>query len=219
LPSFFSKKIIRLTQGANPKTPIFIGFITGFMPCGPLQAMQIYALTSGSFLAGGLSMAVYALGTIPLMLTFGSFISFLNRDKIVLISKISAIIIILLGLVTLNRGFMNFETPEIKKVVPIAEETKQPMEKNQNFQEVRMDLTYQGYSPNTLSIKKGIPVHFIINAKEISGCTREILIPDFNIERTLKPGENVIEFTPQKTGEIKFSCGMKMVWGKFLVTN
>ena len=43
------------------------------MPCGPLQAMQIYALSTGSFIKGALSMLLFSLGTVPLMLSIGLF--------------------------------------------------------------------------------------------------------------------------------------------------
>ncbi len=221
LPVFVGKWVISLTQGKTPKAPFVIGFFNGFMPCGPLQAMQIYALASGSGIVGGLSMASYALGTIPFMFLFGNFISFLSRERIALVMKVSGVIVILLGIFTLNRGLMNFRSVPIVKTEDaktiVSPSTNNNQKQNQNFQEVRMDLTYEGYSPNTLNIKKGIPVRFIVNAKEISNCTSEILIPEFNISKKLSQGENVIEFTPTHTGEIKFSCGMRMVWGKFIV--
>ena len=37
-----------------------IGLLNGLMPCGPLQAMQIYALSSGSFIKGALSMFLFS---------------------------------------------------------------------------------------------------------------------------------------------------------------
>ena len=38
------------------KGPFVLGLLNGLMPCGPLQLMQIYALSTGSFMAGALSM-------------------------------------------------------------------------------------------------------------------------------------------------------------------
>jgi len=33
-------------------------------------------------------------------------------------------------------------------------------------------------------------------------------------------GENIIDFTPPAgVKEIKFSCGMRMIWGKFVITD
>ena len=49
------------------------------MPCGPLQSVQIIALASGSLLAGAFSMFCFSIGTVPLMLGFGSAIAFLGE--------------------------------------------------------------------------------------------------------------------------------------------
>jgi plastocyanin domain-containing protein len=88
-----------------------------------------------------------------------------------------------------------------------------------DVQTVRMAVTYQGYVPNTLQVKKDVPVRWVIEAKEISRCTNEIVLHDYNISQKLKQGqEYVIEFTPTHTGVIRFSCWMQMVWGKFVVS-
>lgn len=54
------------------RTPFLVGLCNGFMPCGPLQSMEIVALASGSWVAGAFSMFCFSLGTVPLMLGFGS---------------------------------------------------------------------------------------------------------------------------------------------------
>jgi sulfite exporter TauE/SafE len=41
--------------------------------------MQLYALGTGSFLTGALSLGAYALGTIPLMFGFGTIISLISK--------------------------------------------------------------------------------------------------------------------------------------------
>lgn len=55
-------------------TPALVGVVTFFLPCGFTQSMQIYALTTGSFARGALTMFVYALGTLPVLalLSFSS---------------------------------------------------------------------------------------------------------------------------------------------------
>ena len=214
-PSFIARFLYNQRYTKKPKGPFIIGLLNGFMPCGPLQAMQIYALASGSIVQGALSMGIYALGTIPLMFGFGSFISLISREKIKQIMKFSGIIVIILGLFMFNRGLINFGYG-FRNLIP--QETTSQTEYLEH-QIVKMDLTYKGYSPNVLSIKKDIPVRWIINVKEMSGCTDEIIMPEYNIKKTLEYGENIIEFIPKETGDIKFSCWMQMVWGKFIVTN
>lgn len=55
-------------------TPLLVGIVTFFLPCGFTQSMQIYTLTTGSFIKGGLTMLAFALGTLPVLslLSFSS---------------------------------------------------------------------------------------------------------------------------------------------------
>ena len=85
-----------------------IGLLNGLMPCGPLQAMQVYALSTGSIFYGALSMFLFCLGTIPLMLFFGSFINFAKGKTRVVINKIASVLILILSLAMLNRALVGF---------------------------------------------------------------------------------------------------------------
>ncbi len=218
-PKFIARYLF--SQKDDPRSkkgPLIIGLLNGFMPCGPLQAMQIFALGTGSALSGGLAMGIFALGTIPLMFGFGSLLSFFGREKMHKFYKFSGVLVAVLGLLMVNRGLVNFGLG-YKQLIPqkqpgIAEEKN---EQSEQAQLAAMDLTYRGYVPNVLYLKKGVPVKWVINVKEMSGCTDEILLHGYNISKKLNYGENIIEFTPKETGEIRFSCWMKMVWGKFIV--
>ncbi len=216
-PAFIAKFLYGQKYSKNPKGPLVIGLLTGLMPCGPLQAMQLYALGTGSVTRGALSLAVYALGTIPLMFGFGAFISYLSKNYMRKIMKISAVVVGLLALVMINRGLTNFGWG-ITSLAPAATVNQNQGNSQGNYQAVNMYLTYGGYDPNVLHVKKGIPVRWVINVKQLSGCTSSIILHGgYNISRRLQMGENIIEFTPTQTGEIPFSCGMQMVWGKFIV--
>lgn len=69
--------------------PLLIDLLTGLMHCGPLQAMQLYALGTGSFVSGAPTMFVFAMGTVPLMLVFGSSTSLVPRKYLKYMPKIS----------------------------------------------------------------------------------------------------------------------------------
>ena len=217
-PSFIAKLLYSQRHNKKPKGPFIIGLLNGFMPCGPLQAMQLYALASGSITRGALSLGFYTLGTIPLMFGFGSFISLISHTRIKQMMKVSGVIVIILGLFMLNRGLANFGYGFRGLESDASSQTEYVVTGEvKEYQVANMDLTYRGYSPNVLYVQNDIPVRWVINVKQMSGCTDEIIMPDYNIRKKLEYGENVIEFLPQKTGEIKFSCWMQMVWGKFVV--
>ncbi|MBL7053661.1 sulfite exporter TauE/SafE family protein [Patescibacteria group bacterium] len=222
MPSFMGKFLYSQRHTRKPKGPFIIGLLNGLMPCGPLQAMQIYALASGSIVRGALSMGIYALGTVPLMFGFGNFISLISKDKIKQVMKISGIVVIILGLFMINRGLTNFGYG-FREFVPRESSAQTEFIVTgdvKEYQTVNMAIKYRGYDPNVIYIKKGVPVRWIITAKEMTRCTDEIILHDgYNIRKKLKQGKNIIEFTPTKVGEIKFSCWMQMVWGKFIVTD
>jgi sulfite exporter TauE/SafE len=84
--------------------PFAVGILNGLMPCGPLQAMQLYALGSGSAAAGALSMFLFSAGTVPLMLTFGLTATLLPRKFVPVMVRASAILVLFLGAVTFVRA-------------------------------------------------------------------------------------------------------------------
>ena len=84
---------------------------------------------------------------------------------------------------------------------------------------VQMKVTTQGYSPNVIRVKKGVPVELEINNPlDSSNCISTFMIPDFNINNVnLKTGTTKLTFTPDKSGEYAFSCGMQMFKGTIIV--
>ncbi len=69
---------------------------------------------------------------------------------------------------------------------------------------IRMTADDAGYTPNGLYVQKNMPVKWIIDGKALNSCNGEIIVPSLNIQKTLQPGENIIEFTPKDT-DINFS--------------
>ncbi len=86
--------------------PLYVGLLNGFMPCGPLQAMQLYALGTGSIVAGAVSMFLFSVGTVPLMFVFGATSSYLGKKFTANLMKVSAVLVVILGVIMLNRGFI-----------------------------------------------------------------------------------------------------------------
>ncbi|MBU5481129.1 urease accessory protein UreH domain-containing protein [Blautia sp. MSJ-19] len=102
IPNF--NKNTKQKSGRKPRTPFFVGFCNGFMPCGPLQSMQVVALASGNPLTGALSMLCFSLGTVPLMLGFGSAVSMLGKRFTRQVLKAGAILVVVMGLSMMVQG-------------------------------------------------------------------------------------------------------------------
>ncbi|TSD06226.1 MAG: Uncharacterized protein Greene07147_85 [Parcubacteria group bacterium Greene0714_7] len=114
LVGIFEKNIIALPSGVfslfrkiEHKTvaPFLIGVGTFFLPCGFTQAMQVAALSSGSFLSGFMIMTAFALGTLPMLalLSFGS-ASFAGSKHAPLFFKSAGVLVIGLGVFALLAG-------------------------------------------------------------------------------------------------------------------
>lgn len=206
LPRFFT---LRLQKGN--KDAFLIGLMNGLMPCGPLQAMQLYALSTGSFLSGALAMFLFALGTVPLMLGSGAVIHLTKGKAKIIVGKVASVLILLLSVSMLYRGLAAFGL-DIKTVL------KQPDESGyitatveDGLQTVSFDLEYDAYAD--IIVQKNIPVRMTIRAEQvkITGCNNEVISNDFGFDVALQPGDNVIEFVPEQEGEYLYTCWMDMI--------
>src|SRR6266496_3303132 len=64
-PKFITRYIRRTAKGTDTFTPLFLGALTVFIPCGVTQAMMAAALGTGSIAMGAALMFAFILGTSP----------------------------------------------------------------------------------------------------------------------------------------------------------
>ncbi|MDR1210631.1 MAG: sulfite exporter TauE/SafE family protein [Spirochaetaceae bacterium] len=216
MPKIFTKKI----QGAVNKGPLFIGLLNGLMPCGPLQAMQLYALSTGSPVAGGVSMFLFSAGTAPLMFGIGALSGVLSRKFTRLVMRFGAVLVTVMGMGMFSYGFglsgISFDPAGsiMAALRPSAPGTGEaafaPVIEN-GFQIVNSTLSGGRYP--AITVQQGIPVRWTINAPQgsINGCNNRMIIREYGIEYRFKTGENIIEFTPGKSGRFPYSCWMGMI--------
>ncbi|OHA32254.1 MAG: hypothetical protein A2928_01205 [Candidatus Taylorbacteria bacterium RIFCSPLOWO2_01_FULL_45_15b] len=102
MPAFIGRHITGLKNINHTLTPILVGIATFFLPCGFTQSMQIYTLTTGSFVAGALIMSAFALGTLPVLalLSFGS-VGIHKKAQSAIFFKTAGIVVIFFGLFNL----------------------------------------------------------------------------------------------------------------------
>lgn len=208
------------------RTPFLVGLCNGFMPCGPLQSMQIVALASGNVLTGAFSMLCFSLGTVPLMLGFGSVFSVLGKKFTRQILKTGAILVVVMGLAMMNQGsaLSGFGSSTGKQLVTAEKENTDSDDqtdtavKKDGVQYVSSTLK-PGQYPD-ITVKAGEPVKWEIQAPEgsINGCNYKMILQDFGMEHTFENGENVVEFTPEKEGTYTYTCWMGMITGTIYVT-
>ncbi|HAN21639.1 MAG TPA: heavy metal transporter [Clostridiales bacterium] len=221
MPKIFANKINEQKQN---KGPLYVGLLNGLMPCGPLQAMQIYALSTGSPVKGAVSMFLFSLGTVPLMFGLGALSSLLSKKFTSKMMTVSAALVVVLGIFMFNSGAIlsGFTAPRIgidNDTSEVESTISETVESVDGFQVIKTKLSSRAYEP--ITVKKGIPVKWIISAqaKDINSCNNEIIVPEYDIEKKLKAGDNIIEFTPTESGVFPFSCWMGMIGSEITVTD
>lgn len=187
-----------------------VGLVNAFMPCGPLQSMQLYAVACGSFLSGALSMFFFCLGTVPLIFVFGAATGALKKKwKSVMISA-SAVLVLFLGLYMLqnNLTLAGVTMPSTMRQTDGAVITAAV---NGDKQYVTTELHANGF--DNLSLKADVPVVWtiVVDDANLNGCNNEIVLPEYNLQIKLQEGENVVEFTPTQKGKFTYTCWMGML--------
>ena len=195
---------------ASRRGPFFVGLLNGLMPCGPLQTMQVYALGTGSFLAGAFSMLLFSLGTVPLLFGFGALSSLLgarfNRGML----RASGVLVIALGLVMFTRGMSLFGV-----ALPAlpggggAGRRGPPRRRGADGDHDRgvgalRPLRRPGGRAGALD--HHAPARRTSTAATTRSPSRPTASPG-----SWCPAENLIEFTPGREGTITYTCWMGMI--------
>ncbi|MDO8341269.1 MAG: cupredoxin domain-containing protein, partial [Candidatus Woesebacteria bacterium] len=195
-----------------------LGASTFFLPCGFTQAMQLYAMSTGSPLQGALTLGIFALGTTPGLLSIGGLTSIIKGESSKLFFKTAGVIVMLLAIFNVSNGLNLLGIKPVFATNPHAS-----IDKNvkivKGVQVVNMTQKAGGYSPNKFTIIKGVPVRWIVTSENIYSCASSIISQQLGIRASLKLGKNIFEFTPTETGTIRFSCSMGMYNGSFTVVD
>ena len=235
MPRFLSARIGKTGAG---KGPLVVGLLNGFIPCGPLQAMQLYALATGSILTGALSMFLFSLGTVPLMLGAGALFSSLKGKFAFVVQRVSAVLVVFFAVIMASSALNLFGVnPAPQEQAQVAPSVSEQQDTPKSMLQQALD---KGYLPATvvgdvqkvqanldpsvypfIIVQKGIPVELTITADEssITGCNQTVVFPAFDVKKTLTAGDNVIKFTPEQTGLIPYTCWMGMLDGRILVVD
>lgn len=216
MPYFATKKIFE----GNSYSPIIIGLLSGLMPCGPLQMMQLYALSTKSVLYGAISMFIFSAGTVPLLFTFGTINTFLNKKFSKIILKVSAVLVFSLGIVMIGRGLalagISIGMPSMN-IAP-NRDTAFAVIKG-NSQTVQAEV--QSDSFPEIVVVKGIPVkwNMHVDKDNLNDCNKEFQVSKLKIDKSLAVGDNIVEFTPNESGNFTYSCWMGMIKSKVIVVD
>lgn len=193
------------------RSSLALGLANGFMPCGPLQSMQLYALSTGSAVAGALSMLAFSIGTVPLMLLVGLLAGRMRKSAASAMRIASALIVLLMGFNMLTQGLAlsGISISPATTASPVSPDGVAHLAGD--VQVVHTELDYGTYP--AITVQAGIPVEWTLTVPEgkLNGCNSEIVIPAYHLRVKLSVGDNLISFTPESAGTIPYSCWMGMI--------
>lgn len=217
-PKFIANKIYSAEAGAAPSkvSSALLGGATFFLPCGFTQALQLYVLGTGSFIAGALNMFAFSLGTMPSLLSIGLLTSFAKGKYQRYITTFSAVLVIFIGLLNVPNGFaLTGINVNDLSIFGGDDEVIKSLDQNVEIingkQIARMTVDGLDYYPSNFRVVKGVPVRWEIDGSNAVGCALAVLSPKLGIAEYLpRDGIKVIEFTPKTTGIFPFHCSMGM---------
>jgi sulfite exporter TauE/SafE/plastocyanin domain-containing protein len=197
-----------------------MGGLTFFLPCGFTQAMQLFAISSGNPVTGALTMGVFAIGTAPGLLGIGGLTAAVKGAFARHFFRFAGIVVTLLALFNISNGWnlasLSINLPSLSNTAT-AQVNDPNVTVENGVQIVKMTQSGSGYSPDSFTIQKGIPVKWVINSTNAATCASSIIASQIDVRKQLSSGENIIEFTPNELGTINFSCSMGMYTGSFTV--
>jgi plastocyanin domain-containing protein len=132
--------------------------------------------------------------------------------------KVSAVLVAVLGIIMLSRGLVlsGVTLPSLSPTSAASSDASVASAAGiaNGVQNITSTLTSRGY-PN-ITVQKGVPVVWNLQAESraINGCNRTLVIFEYDIQITLKAGDNFIKFTPTESGTITYSCWMGMQTGR-----
>ncbi len=230
-PKFLQRIIRKSSKSKAIFTPALLGFLTIFIPCGVTQAMGVLAITSGNPVLGAAIMFFFVLGTSPLFAILGVATAKLSETFNQRFMKFAAITLVFLGLSGLNGIATVLDAPITfsKAARPItyffSDErfssvgSSAGLTATDGVQQIVIQVQNNGYSPNKIKVKVGIPVEMTLQTDGVYSCASSFVFKEFDIRLQLGPTDSkTVSFTPTKKGNYTFTCSMGMYTGVLEVT-
>lgn len=225
-PKFITRYIRRTAKGADTFTPVFLGALTVFIPCGVTQAMMAAALGTGSMVMGAALMLAFTLGTSPVFFVVAYLTTELGARLEKFFMRFVAAVVLILGFVTLNGGLnligsplsaQNLSrslfasngavTPETESAPPVAANG-----------DLILQVQNEGYFPQTLKAPAGQNVTLNLVTDRTYSCSRDFVIPALDFYELLPDTGTVQVNIPaqEKGSKLFFTCSMGMYTGQIV---
>lgn len=200
------------------KNAVILGALSFFLPCGFTQAMQLYAISTGSFTTGALVMGLFALGTMPGLLGVGALTSAFSGEKAKRFFRIVGVAVVAMALVNLSNGYnlTGFQGPISNAFsgISLGGEDKTDKDAAGVSSDYVLKAKYavaSGMIPKEFTIKAN--QSYVLEVEPLEdgvGCMSTVLIPRLNnnIQYLVKGETLSLPFKVGGPGTYKITCAM-----------
>jgi len=221
-PKFITRYIRRTAKGTDTATPLFLGALTVFIPCGVTQAMMATALGTGSVVMGAALMFAFVLGASPVFFIVAYLTTELGSRLEKFFMRFVAVVLLILGFVTLNGGLNALGSPlsfeNLTRSWLPAQSESTPAADSAPTDQLTLNVQNDGYFPATLKAPadKALTLNLVTN--KTYSCARDFVIPDLDVYQLLPDtGSMQVSIPAQKKGStLFFTCSMGMYTGQIV---
>lgn len=225
-PKFITRYIRRTAKGTDTFTPLFLGALTVFIPCGVTQAMMAAALGTSNMTMGAALMFAFTLGTSPVFFIVAYLTTELGSRLEKFFMRFVAVVVLILGLVTINGGLnvlgspLSFQNltrnllPSNSGRAPVAQAAPSSFAEG----DVVLYVQNEGYFPQTISAPAGKKFTLNLVTNQTYSCARDFVIPAIDYYELLPDTGTVQVNIPaqEKGNTLFFTCSMGMYTGQIV---
>lgn len=222
-PKFITRYIRRTAKGTDTFTPLFLGALTVFIPCGVTQAMMAAALATGSPVTGAAMMFAFTLGTSPVFFIVAYLTTELGARMEKFFMRFVAIAVLILGLVTLDGGLNLMGSPlsfqNLSRSLFPSENSASAQASSTNANgSLFLNVENEGYFPQTLRADANTPIKLNLVTDQTYSCARDFVIPALGFYELLPDTGTVqVDIPAQPSGtRMFFTCSMGMYTGMII---
>jgi uncharacterized protein len=193
-----------------------VGGATFFLPCGFTQAVQVYALSTGSPLTSGLIMATFAVGTTPGLLAVASVPEIATGGRRATVLQVVGVVVLAFSLLNVTSGLRLLGVSSAAQATAADQQVSANVTLADGVQTVRMTQSPDGYFPADTIVHAGLPITWVIDATSQWDCSAYLRVPALGVSADLKDGTNTIDLPALSPGVVPFTCVMGMYSGNLI---
>jgi sulfite exporter TauE/SafE/copper chaperone CopZ len=190
-----------------------VGAATFFLPCGFTQAVQLYALSTGSAATAGLVMATFAVGTTPGLLALGSVPEIATGGSRTTVLQSIGVVVLAFSLLNASSGLRLIGVGGNSGAAELPATISANVTLNAGSQTVRMTQSRGGYEPADTVVHAGVPITWLIDAESKWDCSAFLRVPALGVSVDLEEGVNTVPLPGLAPGVTPFTCVMGMYSG------